>query len=394
MKQAFPNFTPAQIKSALVQSAANVVRPFSDGVSGVLAYGNGLLNAGAAVSVPATVVPSSISLGTNTPGTILNQSINLAITNVTGAADTLVLSQTGGSSTVSLAATPSTLTLGSGETQSVTIQASSSQPVTGAPEGTLLLHSQNTGKDLAIPFWGNFLVPSANTNGTVNAASLTSGPVRVSAGSLVSIFGTQLTAGATAYANSIPLPSSLAGTELLVQGVAMPLLYVSPTQINAQVPQEVSGRTLATLQIRLNGVTGPTSFISLAPTGPGIFAINQAGTGRGAILHSSTHGAVTSSDPARPGEILEVYANGLGATTPPVATGQAASIPPSIANVAPSASIGAVPATVRFAGLAPGFVALYQVNVEVPANAPVGDDQLILFSNGVSSNPVTVSIGR
>jgi uncharacterized protein (TIGR03437 family) len=112
-------------------------------------------------------------------------------------------------------------------------------------------------------------------------------------------------------------------------------------------------------------------------------------------LHSASHNEVSSSDPAKPGEILEVYVNGLGATTPSVATGQAASSNPvSIVNVLPSAFIGGVAATVRFGGLAPSFVALYQVNIEVPATAPVGDDALLLISNGVSSNPVTVSIGR
>ena len=78
-----------------------------------------------------------------------------------------------------------------------------------------------------------------------------------------------------------------------------------------------------------------------------------------------------------------------------VATGQAASSNPvSNVNVLPFAFIGGVPATVRFAGLAPSFVGLYQVNIEVPANAPVGDDPLQLISNGVASNPVTISIGR
>jgi minor extracellular serine protease Vpr len=397
VKQVFPAFTPDQIKSVLVQSAAKVVTPFAGGVSGVLAYGNGLLDVGAALAAPATVSPSSISFGANTPGSVLAKTFNLTVTNVTAGSDTFTLTQAAGpaSGIVSLSATPASFTLGSGVSQSVSIQASSPQPVTGAVEGTLVLHSQNTGKDLTIPFWGTFLVPNVNNNGTLNAASFSSGPVFVAAGSLVSIFGTQLTAGATASATSIPLPTSLAGTQVIIQGIPAPLLYASPTQINAQIPQEVAGRTLAIMQIFLNGVASAAAPVSLAPTGPGIFAVNQAGTGQGAILHSSTQGAVTSSDPAKPGEILEVYANGLGSATPAVATGQAASSNPvSSADLQPTAFIGGVSAPVRFAGLAPGFVALYQVNVEVPAGAPVGGDQLILISNGVASNPVTVSIGR
>ena len=261
-------------------------------------------------------------------------------------------------------------------------------------EGILQLHSQNTDRTLTIPYWGNFLNPSIDSGGVLNAASLTSGPVRVAAGSLISIFGNQMTAGTTASASSIPLPTSLAGVRVIIGGLAAPLLYVSPTQINAQVPLELAGSTLTTVQVLLNGVSGPGAVLTMSPTGPGIFAVNQAGTGRGAVLHSSSHGAVTSSDPARPSEFLEVYMNGLGATTPSVGTGQAASSNPvSVAVLQPTATLGGVAARVSFAGLAPGFVGLYQVNIEVPANAPPGEDQLLLISNGVSSNPVTVSIG-
>ena len=397
VKQALPSFTPAQVKSAVVQTAANVLTPFSDGVSGVLAWGSGLLDVGAAVSTPATVSPSSISFGINTPGTALSRTFNLSITNVTSAGDTFTLTQASDSVSgmVGLAPTPQSFTLASGASQSVSIQASSPQPITGAVEGNMVLHSQNTGRDLRIPFWGNFLTPTVNNNGVLNGAGFAAGPARVAAGSLVSIFGRQMTAGATAFADSIPLPTSLAGMQVLIQGIAAPLLFVSPTQINAQVPQELAGQTLITVQILLNGVAGPVTFTLLAPTGPGIFAINQAGTGQGAILHASTQGAVSSNSPAKPGEILEVYANGLGTTSPTVVTGQAASSSPiSSVVLTPTAFIGGVSAPVRFAGLAPGFVGLYQVNVEVPAGAPNGDDPLVLISNGVNSNPVTVSVSH
>jgi uncharacterized protein (TIGR03437 family) len=299
----------------------------------------------------------------------------------------------GSSAPATLTATPSSFTLAAGASTTVSIQASSAQPITGTVEGFLAVASQNTGRTLTVSYWGDFLFPS--TSGVINAASLGAGPTAVAAGSWVSIFGSQMTPGAVVSATSVPLPTSLAGITVFIGGTPAPLLYVSPTQINAQIPQEVAGRTTTSLQVVVNAVASAAATINLASTGPGIYTLNQSGSGRGAILHSGSHFVVSSTDPAKPGEILEVYANGLGATNPLVATGQAASSNPlSSVIFGPSASIGNLPATVRFAGLAATFVGLYQVNVEVPSNAPVGDDVLVLTSNGVASNPVIVSVGR
>jgi uncharacterized protein (TIGR03437 family) len=259
-------------------------------------------------------------------------------------------------------------------------------------EGVFRLHSQNTGRTLTIPYWGT-VQPAIGTNGVMNAASFASGPGPVAAGSLISIFGTHLTLGGTAHALAIPLPTALAGTRVLIGNVEAPLLFVSPTQINAQVPAELAGRSFSTVQVMTGGAIASTP-IALAQTGPGIFTVNQSGTGRGAILHASTHAPVTPENPARPGEMLEVYVNGLGTTTPSFTTNQAApSFPPAAANINPVALLGGLLAPVRFAGLAPFFVGLYQVNIEVPANVPAGEPQLILHSNGVASNPVIVPLG-
>ena len=157
----------------------------------------------------------------------------------------------------------------------------------------------------------------------------------------------------------------------------------------------LAGSPLTTLQIVFNGVTSASAFVTLAATGPGIFTINQMGTGRGAVLHSANHREVTSRNPAKPGEILEVFVNGLGPTSPSVATGQAASSNPlSVVLVPPTATLGDLAVTVHSARLFPSFVGIYQVSIEVPASAPAGEIPLFLISNGVPSNPVTVSIGR
>ena len=400
VKQASPGFTPAQIKSALVQTASKSVTPFAGGVSGVLAFGNGLMDVAAALATPATVSPVSISFGTNAPGGILNRSASLSIQNVSGVADSFTLSQqaSAGSAPVILTPTQASFTLGASglsATTVVSVLATSSQPIIGTVEGFLTLRSQNTGRTLTIPYWGNFLLPSVSNNGVVNTASLTAGPGRVAAGSLISIFGAQMTPGVVAAASSIPLPTSLAGIRVLIGGTEAPLLYVSPAQITAQVPQGLAGSTLTILQIVFNGVTSASAFVTLAATGPGIFTINQTGTGRGAVLHSANHREVTSRNPAKPGEILEVFVNGLGPTSPSVATGQAASSSPlSVVLVPPTAALGDLAATVHSATLLPSFVGIYQVSIEVPASAPAGEIPLFLISNGVISNRVTVSIGR
>jgi uncharacterized protein (TIGR03437 family) len=202
-----------------------------------------------------------------------------------------------------------------------------------------------------------------------------------------------MTSGRTAIASTTPLPTSLAGMRLLIDGLEAPLLYVSPTQVNAQIPRELAGRAQSNVQLIVNGLTGPTALIALAPTGPGIFAVNQAGSGTGAVLHAASHSVVTAVDPARRGEILEVYLTGLGGTIPSVESGSAAPHDPLAMITNPLAALlGGIAAPIHFGGLAPGFVGLYQANIEVPWNAPSGEVPLVLISNGVSSNVVTIAI--
>jgi uncharacterized protein (TIGR03437 family) len=229
--------------------------------------------------------------------------------------------------------------------------------------------------------------------GTVNAASIAVGPSTVVAGSLVSIFGTHL-ANETAGAVTLPLPKSLGGVRVLMDDIVLPLLTVSPLQINAQVPVELSGRSFANLTVRLNGVTSSSTTVLLSPAAPGIFTVERSGRGPGVVVHASDFSLVTAQRPARAGEFLSVFATGLGATTPSVASGSpASSTTLAVTRIAPTATIAGITAPVRFSGMSPGFVGLYQVNLEVPAGLPNGQQTLILTSNGVNSNPVTIAIG-
>lgn len=133
--------------------------------------------------------------------------------------------------------------------------------------------------------------------------------------------------------------------------------------------------------------------ITVAAARPAIFTTNEQGTGQGAILNQDFL-PNSATNAAERGSVVQIFATGLGATTLAVPSGQSApGDPPALVTAAVEARIGGQSATVQFAGLAPGFVGLYQVNVVVPANIQPGPGvELILTQNGVSSNTVTLAI--
>lgn len=102
---------------------------------------------------------------------------------------------------------------------------------------------------------------------------------------------------------------------------------------------------------------------------------------------------VTATNPAFRGEVVVIYATGLGSVTFPPATGAATlSDPPSVSTPLPIVTVGGVTAPVIFSGLAPGFVGLYQVRVQVPPNAPSGSQDVVIQAGGRSSNSVKIAI--
>ena len=247
---------------------------------------------------------------------------------------------------------------------------------------------------------GMTLTPRINDGGVVNGASFAAGAV--AAGSIVSIFGVDLAAG-TEQAAELPLPTTLNGSTLRFNGsLATPQFYQSPGQMNVQVPWELAGQPEATLQAEAAGETSDEIAVSLTSYSPGLFSMTQRGSGQGAIrisgtgLLAATENAVpgAASRAVRRGEFLEVYATGLGPVTNQPATGAAASATDiSHTTIMPTATIGGAEATVTFGGLAPGFVGLYQINMDVPQDAPSGGSVEVLVSiGGVVSNAVTIAV--
>ncbi|MBI4481038.1 MAG: hypothetical protein HY651_13550 [Acidobacteria bacterium] len=260
----------------------------------------------------------------------------------------------------------------------------------GTTTGQVTIRASVAGTSLAVEFSLTSLFgPQLTQDGVVNGASFSAGAP--APGSIISLFGTNL-AATTAVAPSLPLPTTLGGTSVAISGIAVPLFSVSPTQINAQVPFELLS-PVASVTVRNGLTTSSAVSIPMELASPGIFTANAKGTGPGAILHSSSQQLVTSQNPAAPGELVQIFATGLGRVSPAVSSGQpAGSQPPSATLALPTVTMNGVTAPVSFAGLAAGFVGLYEVAVKVP-ELPAGNAAVVLTINGVSSPAVSIAVG-
>lgn len=227
---------------------------------------------------------------------------------------------------------------------------------------------------------------SAPQQAVVNAASYA--PRALSPGALFSIFGTGLSQQ-TASATTIPLPGSLASTQVRVNGEVAPLLYVSPGQINAQMPLDVSTGQPVSLSVTSGQTQSNAVALSVNPGVPGIFEYGQ----NRAIVQNPDYSLNSDTDPAHPGDVAVAYLTGGGPVTPagPLATGGPAPNGVSPTTLQYSISVGGQPVTPYYLGLTPGFVGLYQANFKVP-NVAAGDYPLVITVNGVSSNAPVVSI--
>jgi len=253
--------------------------------------------------------------------------------------------------------------------------------------GTLNLSAAALGGATSIP---GSTTPSIYPGSTVNAASFTAG-APVSPGSIATVFGTNLAS------------SSSQGVITKMNGFPSFLFDIYPGQLNFQVPWELSGQAQAFLTVAVDGVTSSPAVVRLAVYSPGIFPIGQSGQGAVIIASSGEVAAPGGSIPgraARPvnrGEYVTIYCTGLGPVTNRPPTGAKASDNAvSLTTAIPTVTIGnAIASTTNdfFSGLAPGYIGLYQVNVQVPPNSPTGDAvPLILSIGGVMSNTVTIAV--
>jgi uncharacterized protein (TIGR03437 family) len=210
----------------------------------------------------------------------------------------------------------------------------------------------------------------------------------VAPGGLVSIYGTNLVKVPATLAGWVGtvVPNALNGTSVTIGGIAAPLVYVSPTQINAEVPLEVAAGMQAVV---VKSVVGPSSSfrVNVASTAPAIFFSPVA-----AVLKNADFSLVGSDNPAKAGDVLLVYCTGLGDTIPGLATGAVVSMTATPATkVAVTATVGGTAAPVAYAIASPGFVGLYQVAITVPAGVS-GTPAIVLTQGTVKSNAVTIPV--
>jgi uncharacterized protein (TIGR03437 family) len=241
-------------------------------------------------------------------------------------------------------------------------------------------------------------VPKPVIGSVANAASYTTGAV--APGENIVIFGTgigpsSITKG-TVNASGL-IDTNVAGTRVLFDGVAAPIIYVSSTQSSVMVPYGISGRTSTNMVVEYLGVQSNAVSYTVVPTSPGIYTLNQAGTGPGAILNQD-FSVNTSANPAAKGSYIQIYMTGEGITQPPgtdggIAPTNGTGLLKPVGMV--TAMVGGIPvANPAYFGSAPGIVyGVMQVNLQIPLNAPSGNVAIQVTVGGVTSQAnVTVAV--
>lgn len=210
-----------------------------------------------------------------------------------------------------------------------------------------------------------------NPAGVLNGASFAPVGNPIAPGQFIALFGSGLGPNTPVVAPSVPFPTTLGGVSVTIQGRPAPLYFVSANQISALVPFATSG-TSADIVIRQGNQESNRVSVPVARTAPGIYSNTQNGIGPGAILRSD-FSLLTTANPTRRGETVLIYLTGLGQLSPALSDGAAASST-TLSRVTENVNvyIGGQRATVSFAGAAPGFAGLYQLNVVIPPNAPIG----------------------
>lgn len=519
VKQRNPAFTPAQIKSAIVDTASDSV--IVNGGPVVSAAGAGLLDAQAAVRADVTVEPATLALGEVT-ALVLGSSRTLRITNNSAAQLTLSVEPRETDPDASLRLSTTTVQPNQATSVSATLQGSLPQP--GSYSGVIRIHGGAV--DLRVPF--HYLVgdgvvdnlfaivdsaptrvvgdevlglvravdrvgvsivgipvqwtasggasietsndpgvcgptpvpclladtqtwaygeaaarihlgstpgsqqvtatvgtggsalqftfeptareqPVINDSGVVNGASFVArnGSLpAVAPGSYASIFGAALSDAIMVYDQRLApgyiyLPLALAEVSVSFdvpsQSISVPgrIHFVSPAQLNVQVPWELQGQTSALMKVRIGPVTSALYTLLLADCAPGIFEDDFYGSGQSWAVaqHWPSYERVGPPNRAQREEWLILYINGLGPVNNQPASGELSpSDPLATARNQVTVTIGGRPAEVNFAGLSPGYIGLYQVNVKVPPDAPLGSQPVVVTVAGSSSKPANVMI--
>lgn len=236
--------------------------------------------------------------------------------------------------------------------------------------------------------WG--AAPSYSADWILSVGSYARGPFAPN--SLISIYGSDLARGTqgltAADIKDNRLPVKLDVTQVLIEAEAVPLFYVSEKQINLLIPARAAlGK--AELQVIREGQRGPVVIIEIGAAAPALFIEG----GYAIAVHGADVLSLVSADkPARPGELIVLYAAGLGKAEAMPATGELVVFLSRLANAFRVTVNGAAvdPARVLYAGLTPASAGLYQVNFYLPENC--GPDPEVRLFVGDSASPAGVKL--
>jgi len=230
----------------------------------------------------------------------------------------------------------------------------------------------------------------------VTCIAATSSPVLTAApGAIISVYGTNLagfSSGLDGFAPGSALANSMNGVSVTVGGKNAPFYYVSPVQLNVQVPFEVANGSQPVVVTTPAGAS-TASNITVADSAPSIVVVGA--NNLGAVTKNVDFSLVSSSNPAKAGDVIVVFTTGLGQTTAPLSTGAVTAPPTGTFNntATATATIGGVNAPVAYSIASPGFVGLYQTAITVPAGV-TGSQPLVLTIGGTKSNSVNLAVSQ
>jgi uncharacterized protein (TIGR03437 family) len=269
----------------------------------------------------------------------------------------------------------------------------------GTYQGMVAIASNAANSTVTVPVQLNIVAqtaPVSAAGGVVNNGTFAGGE-SLAQGDIAALFGDQLTYGDPQQAGSLPLPTILGSTQVLVNGQPAPVYYVSPGQINFEIPIDAATND-ATVQVVRNGQAGNLAYMNIKPSQPRF--ITNGGT---YAIMTTPNGALTGilSHPVTAGDIVVIYTIGLGPTSPPVPSGTASPTSP-LAVIDPTTVLACFgnnspfsPAPCvnpQFVGLSPGFVGLYQINLAIPQGLASGNVPFSFTVNGVPSDIVQLAV--
>jgi uncharacterized protein (TIGR03437 family) len=239
----------------------------------------------------------------------------------------------------------------------------------------------------------------------VNAASYSAAQTAVAPGEIVALYGTNLgpAKGVPMQVNADgkTIATTLGGTTVLFDNVPAALTYVSATQVNAVVPYGVAGKASTQVQAQYQGALSPAVTLPVQAAAPGLFSLDGTGLGAAAVLNQD-YKVNSAVAPAARGSVVMIYCTGGGVTTPASADATLTPVPTDPSQLAwltqsanVTVTIGGLPATVWYAGGAPGAIAgLTQINAQIPAGVTPGAAVPVVVQLGAwkSQTGVTIAV--